>query len=546
MKSFVEQNSIFFKVENKHYKSALIYQIDEEKEDDSRDIYNNNFIAYKMSDILKTIILLYISQKNYENKEIPHNIEKVYFLNNEWLEKKECNIIKKEIDKVWSQYLYKHKNPLEEIIHKLDFKILEEIDNKISKKSSIIFYNANHENLQLIDKKIKIYKNFVIINNEIKELLEKNFNIYISDQEYFYLSHKDGDIIVINNFKQKTIFLGNYDFINNIYSFDYILDFYKKENLESELKNIETKNLKDYLNDITVFNSGDYIDYTSPIFIKNDIIGTCYKYTSSTTDYSPCFNFANYLNSDSILNSIFLYFNYTKLENQLLNLKEINNLDYYLINHQLIKQIKLNSNYEEIIKILKQNHEINIFEDENNYKKKLLSVIKSLSLDLLQNNTIEIETINDDDYEQLLTLDILPITYYDNNNLETVIIYNNFELLSKKTIDSIIKKELRINLESYKCNFIDGKIVINYPNKNENNQYISLIGKLSEENVFLTEYILIYESNKDREIHLYNILPRLNTFLNNCHFINNTEIITFDGINKNGRIIKYENNNIKI
>ena len=274
------------------------------------------------------------------------------------------------------------------------------------------------------------------------------------------------------------------------------------------------------------------------------IIGTCYKYTSSTTDYSPCFNFANYLNSDSILNSIFLYFNYTKLENQLLNLKEINKLDYYLINHQLIKQIKLNSNYEEIIKILKKNNEINIFEDENNYKKKLLSVIKSLSLDLLQNNTIEIETINDDDYEQLLTLDILPITYYDNNNLETVIIYNNFELLSKKTIDSIIKKELRTNLESYKCNFIDGKIVINYPNKNENNQYISLIGKLSEENVFLTEYILIYESNKDREIHLYNILPRLNTFLNNCHFINNTEIITFDGVNKNGRIIKYENNNL--
>ena len=89
---------------------------------------------------------------------------------------------------------------------------------KFQKKSSIIFYNANHENLQLIDKKIKIYKNFVIINNEIKELLEKNFNIYISDQEYFYLSHKDGDIIVINNFKQKTIFLGNYDFINNIYS----------------------------------------------------------------------------------------------------------------------------------------------------------------------------------------------------------------------------------------------------------------------------------------------------------------------------------------
>ena len=104
----------------------------------------------------------------------------MYFLNNEWLEKKECNIIKKEIDKVWSQYLYKHKNPLEEIIHKLDFKILEEIDNKISKKSSIIFYNANHENLQLIDKKIKIYKNFVIINNEIKELLEKNFNIFIN------------------------------------------------------------------------------------------------------------------------------------------------------------------------------------------------------------------------------------------------------------------------------------------------------------------------------------------------------------------------------
>ena len=50
-------------------------------------------------------------------------------------------------------------------------------------------------------------------------MLKKNFNIYFSNQYNLCLSHKDGDIIIINNSRQKTIFLGNYDFINNSKTF---------------------------------------------------------------------------------------------------------------------------------------------------------------------------------------------------------------------------------------------------------------------------------------------------------------------------------------
>ena len=88
-----------------------------------------------------------------------------------------------------------------------------------------------------------------------------------------------------------------------------------------------------------------------------------------------------------------------------------------------------------------------------NIKKKLLTVIKSLSVDILRNNTTEYTTENNEYKEHLLELDILPIDYYDKNELKFVCININFELLDKKTIELLTKNQMKKNFNYYKCYF---------------------------------------------------------------------------------------------
>ena len=228
-----------------------------------------------------------------------------------------------------------------------------------------------------------------------------------------YLSHEYGDIIVINNSKQSTIFIGKYNFEAKIYDIEYILEFINENYLKNELNKLPNRVLKIYLKSITIFNEKNSNDYISPIIDNNEILGSCYKYNPNFTDYSSCINYIEYLQNDKIKYSVILHFNYLKINQKISDIYEINEDEYYLINHSLMQKMKKSFNYDKIIEMLQENKEINIFEDENDYMKKLISVIKSLSVDILRNNTTIIEPENNDYQELLHELDLLQVQYTD-------------------------------------------------------------------------------------------------------------------------------------
>ena len=171
----------------------------------------------------------------------------------------------------------------------MDNKLIEEINNSFLKsQNNNISCNAESETLNLLDKEIFIFKDFILVNKQINELLKKHFNIYVKRKSEFYLSHINTDIIVINNSKQNTIFIGKYNFEAKIYDIEYILEFINENYLKNELNKLSNRVLKIYLKSITIFNEKNSNDYISPIIDNNEIFGSCYKYNPNFTDYSSC------------------------------------------------------------------------------------------------------------------------------------------------------------------------------------------------------------------------------------------------------------------
>ena len=62
---------------------------------------------------------------------------------------------------------------------------------------------------------------------------------------YFY--HNNYDIIKFIEFRQFTIFIGKYNFRENIYDINYILDFDNNAHLEKSLKKLLSHKLIRYL-----------------------------------------------------------------------------------------------------------------------------------------------------------------------------------------------------------------------------------------------------------------------------------------------------------
>ena len=217
-----------------------------------------------------------------------------------------------------------------------------------------------------------------------------------------------------------------------------------------------------------------------------------------------------------------------------------------------MKIIKEQCNYEKIIEFI-NNLDPNILTDEYNYEKKLIKAIDSINYDelinLLNSQYYEINT-NNEYMTSIIDLNIVPVNYIDENNeIKSIAIYNNFELITKNAIDKLIDKkyQYQYKINSAKCIFVDGKMIlnINYPNKDlSDKEPISLIGSFDDKNIFIPEYILIYKFLSKRNAHIDKIKLNLIEFITSFNFDNNnkSELIK-DKYQVIGIIFKYDLNN---
>ena len=116
-------------------------------------------------------------------------------------------------------------------------------------------------------------------------------------------------------------------------------------------------------------------DIISPIFEKDKTLGYCYKYNSKSNNKNDVSSF-DYLSNENLLKALKLYFFYIEFSESNKETK-YDKKEYYLINSNLMSDIKINYKYKAIKEIL---DEINFF-DKN---KQNILAIKSLSYDIIK------------------------------------------------------------------------------------------------------------------------------------------------------------------
>ena len=288
------------------------------------------------------------------------------------------------------------------------------------------------------------------------------------------------------SFWKVTLYLFNKNNLKTKNIINYIFEFNNEQLLKIELYAL-LDNLKDYIEKKIVFSIAEENNIFSPIFDANNIIGYCYKYKENY-DY-------NKNNSLSVSNSklLNLYYNY-KIISKEINVKNTfnyvnSNQYYFLINKKTITKIKNDYNYKDFLKKL----------DDDDKKKKLLSNNKdvhnkSLGIQLTKNE------LNMKYESELIEQNITSINYPRNKD-NIVMLFDDFEKIKEEVIKLFIDK-LRIKQENYlECIFGKGKVIIHYDNKLGNKSFISVIGKLDNDNAFINEYILINYLNS---LKLYN------------------------------------------
>ena len=512
-----------------------------------------SFLNHNYSKILKSIIFISIYQNLIHNK-YNENEEKVLLINIDYLKQYKYteinNIIanNNEIQRIIGNI---NINDLsfdfcDEIIDFIKGKELKKYDEEIKNNKNKISTKVNGKKIKLNNnKKIKIYKDFVLINLELfKRYLSENLDIIVEEkeEEISFISINNKDILKVNTNSQFSIFIGNLNYEK--FNLEKILEFKDMNSLNSEFKYlIEVGIIDIYFNERLIINDIDINKaYISPIIVNDIIIGDSYNYKSSINDYSYHDNNYKYLENDNLIKifSLTLFILYLK---EKIILEKNTYEEYYLINHKLLNDIRIECEY----KYLKDELEnikstINIL--ENNYMKNIFSSIKLLSPSLLNkylNKKIEKKIFDNTNNE----LEINSMNYFDHcqNNNNSIIFYHNFEIVDKKIIELFIQN-YENNIPLVECYFNNGYIIINLPNNlNRNyNNFISIIGRFSYDTNILIEYFLVYKDKNIRKFHIQSIQNNfnLNNYLSNLNFSNNTcSIIMNERII--GTIVKYDN-----
>ena len=520
--------------------------------------------SYKISEKLKTLLLFSINQYKFNNISVNDiKNEKVYLINKKWLEmyKDELNEInnvmnknnkiKEDLKKFNNKTLELNAETIKNFISKIDSQSLKKIDEKLKTKNFNIT-NTEYEKIHLIKKSIIIYKDFILLNHTIYNNIKNNFNFNnnsILNQNIYYSSHKNKDIITIENDTQHTILLGNINKDNYTFNVQYILEFNSIESFNDEKNIILGSNIDMYIKNKMIFDKNKNDDLISPILSKNKLIGYCYIYKSNV-DYNNCMNYYDLLSNKKINNSKYIYFNYQRINEKLkLNKIKVENEKYYLINKEFITDLKINNEFKRIYEIMESN---DVEEKDDNYTKKFLIAIKNLSKE-------DLKLYNEKNNSILEYSKFIPNLIQKNYSEGNIFLYDNFEIFHKDIIEKLIDIKQINNFYYLDCIVNEGKIILNYPdNSNENkNKFISVIGSINNEKTFMTEYLLIYKEKNDKSEHIKSINGCLTNYLKNLKFcLNRAPIVekkcTFKEI---GVIIRYNeitgditnnNNNVNI
>ena len=163
----------------------------------------------------------------------------------------------------------------------------------------------------------------------------------------------------------------------------------------------------------------------------DEIIGNCYKYSSDIKDYTKLNDYTKYLEYKTLTNILSLYSFNIQIQKKITSM--ILYKKYYIVYSKFLNEIKIESNFSEIYNCLEKNI-YNIYFDEKTNKKNLYFMIKNLPISLLEKYTDKKlnHEYNDDDIEPLQT----EINY---NEKESLLIYDNFEIIDAKIFDKFVK-----------------------------------------------------------------------------------------------------------
>ena len=538
-KNVIKNDNIDIKIDYS-YTHAKIYKL---SASENQNIINNKSTSNKkdISEKLKAMILLAISQ-NIDIEKFHHynqrNIERVYLMNYNCLlnyKYKEIsslindnNDIKELMEEINNPQRPYDSNILDDIISKLETSELNRLDTEIQKEYfSSIDFEAKTEKLHLNDyKSIEIYKNFILVKEEVFNEIKDKLKLYWSSQKKIDYTYNKGDFLVIHDIIQPCIFYGNIDNENHSFNIKYILTFEFESYLDEELKDIQLYGI-DYYMKKNAASKDEYSTNTiSKIYKGNFEIGKVYKIISGNKEEDiDLEKYSLDMNNDNLNKIVKLYNYYNEFKK---NMEKNYNSDksYFLINKNVMNDIKKDYNYDIIVQYLDK---APFEKSDSNIKKEILYVLKNLPKDnyetIIKNKALIEKRIKDYTTPEIISLTI------PNTSNESVKLYDNFEILEASIAFEFINGIYKYSSSSYtnvygslysssytnegenylECSLKEGKVIVNYPKKKfNNNKYAYTIGTIDNDNTFKAEYLIIYYKE-----HAYfnDIKNKLNNYL---------------------------------
>ena len=496
-------------------------------------INNVKLLIYIMIDFYKTKNKIENSMKGEKIQEKLYPINFAFF--EEYLKKNNLLIIFQDqnLNTIIENSDYNLSN--EEIFIKLSeshvldkFKIPNKVYTSTKKKyPSKIDVNSNNF----------FYKDFILLSKESINLLndysEKNFQ----DITYFF---KDKKIYMILN-KNLGVEICHLN-QNNYLTPEYFFVYFNLNEAINQIPLITKTGYKTYIEKYTIFKNEDY---SSPIFInENSVIGYTYDFSNFNKN-----NQTDLLNNDILLAMILFYFRDIE--------KKISSKKYHLVNTNLIKKIKSNYDFANLANNLNEINEAKqIIESIKNkgtnfYElltyKKIYLIIKELPNEIIMKFQGKNKANIIDDF----ILEEIDIKAINNTN---IMYYDNLELLSDNIYKLLFKKKNNDYLSKYyleifateKYLYFEIQKLIN----NDDTQKIFIeVGSLDENNIFIPEYILIYNSKEiyEKDINNHNKKNDLDSFLDNYNFSVNNSGKLFDEKQKEiGYIYNLNQNHTKV
>ena len=372
----------------------------------------------------------------------------------------------------------------------------------------------------------------------------ENLNINFNGQIGYIKKDKKDVIFIADNNEQRNnnyLFIGTINKINNIYDIEFILDYISLTILVEQKDIIINSDFFNYFNNNIIFKSNDNNndDLLSPIIYNNSIIGNCYKCLQNMNNYTQCHDYIELTKNNIFKYTFQLYLNYKKIYSNLnKNNSSLQTEEYFLVNKAFISQIKQDLNFNELLSFL---HNSGVFNKSPIDYFNTIKLLKNTDMNKLKQ--FFGKSINNfENYYSLLDIKIITKQYYDNSLEKSILIYEDFEIIDKQTIELFLDIN-RIKNYLMNCIINEGKIMILYPdNFDQEKRGISVIGKLGNELNFETEYILVYENTEIRKLHTEYLNGKLTKYISDFQFVNHCQPIHDNKFNIVGTVIDYAQN----